>query len=49
MREIKRLAVLGAGLMGQQIAMQSALSGFSTNLYDIDESNAEVRSLYLGA
>lgn len=39
MREIKRIAVLGAGLMGQQIAMQSALSGFSTNLYDIDESS----------
>jgi 3-hydroxybutyryl-CoA dehydrogenase len=32
--EIKTLAVIGAGLMGRQIALLSALSGFKTNLVD---------------
>lgn len=47
MREIKRITVLGAGQMGQQIAMQSALHGFSTNLYDIDESSLKRADLQL--
>lgn len=41
MEEIKKVVVIGAGQMGQQIAMQSALYGFSTNLYDIDEKSLQ--------
>lgn len=41
MDEISKVVVIGAGQMGQQIAMQSALYGFSTNLYDIDEKSLQ--------
>lgn len=36
--EIKKLAVVGAGEMGRQIAMVCALAGFETNVYDTNES-----------
>lgn len=35
--EIKKVAVVGAGLMGNQIAMQIALSGYDTVCYDINK------------
>lgn len=35
--EIKNVAVLGAGLMGNQIAMQVALSGYRVVCYDISD------------
>ena len=35
MREIKRLAVIGAGTMGRQIALQCARHGFPVALYDL--------------
>lgn len=34
---IKNVAVLGSGAMGQQIAMLIALEGYNTYLYDVDE------------
>lgn len=36
--EIKHVAVLGAGLMGRQIAMQCALKGFSTKCYEVADA-----------
>ena len=41
---LKQVAVIGAGEMGQQIAMLSALGGYKTYLQDINES-ALVRAL----
>ena len=35
MREIQRLAVIGAGTMGRQIALQCARHGFPVALYDL--------------
>lgn len=35
--EIKKVTVIGAGAMGSQIAMVSALGGYEVVLYDIDE------------
>ncbi len=36
--EIKNVAVLGAGLMGRQIAMQCALKGFVTKCYEVADA-----------
>lgn len=36
--EIKNVAVLGSGAMGQQIAMLIALGGYNTYIYDVDEN-----------
>ncbi|EKN70967.1 3-hydroxyacyl-CoA dehydrogenase [Neobacillus bataviensis LMG 21833] len=36
-KEVKHIAVLGAGSMGHQIAMLCVLGGFSATIYDIDE------------
>lgn len=41
MTTIKRVAVIGSGTMGRQIALQIARYGFSTVLYDIDASALE--------
>lgn len=38
MTTIKRVAVIGSGTMGRQIALQIARHGLSSILYDIDES-----------
>lgn len=35
--EIKKVTVMGAGIMGSQIAMQIAISGYETICYDIKE------------
>ncbi|PSL43610.1 3-hydroxybutyryl-CoA dehydrogenase [Salsuginibacillus halophilus] len=35
---VKRVTVVGAGAMGRQIAMLSALGGFETKLHDLDET-----------
>lgn len=37
MLQIKKVSVLGAGLMGNQIAMQIALHGYQVVCYDISE------------
>ncbi|MCB6992078.1 3-hydroxyacyl-CoA dehydrogenase family protein [bacterium 210820-DFI.6.37] len=37
MPEIKKVAVIGAGIMGNQIAMQTALHGYEVFCYDIKE------------
>ena len=34
---IRRIAVIGAGAMGRQIALQIARHGFPVSLFDIDE------------
>jgi 3-hydroxybutyryl-CoA dehydrogenase len=39
--DIQRLAVIGAGQMGSQIAMQAGLHGFEVALQDIDPSQLE--------
>ena len=39
--EIKNVTVIGAGLMGRQIAMQCALSGYDVIVYDAFESALE--------
>jgi 3-hydroxybutyryl-CoA dehydrogenase len=39
--DVNHIAVLGAGSMGHQIAMLSALGGFSTTIYDIQEQALE--------
>ncbi len=36
MLEIRQIAVIGAGTMGRQIALQIARHGYSTRLYDVD-------------
>ena len=35
MREIRRVAVIGAGTMGRQIALQCARHGFPVALFDV--------------
>lgn len=35
--DVSRVTIIGAGTMGAQIAMQAALSGFSTDLIDISQ------------
>ena len=39
--EIRRLAVIGAGQMGSQIAMQAALHGYPVALHDISAAQLE--------
>lgn len=39
--DIKNVAVLGSGAMGQQIAMLIALEGYNTFLYDVNEDAIE--------
>ena len=46
MGEIKRVTVLGAGLMGKQIAIQVALSGYPVVCYDINEAALEQASVF---
>jgi len=41
LKEIRKIAVIGAGTMGSGIAQMSALSGHQTLLYDIDASRLE--------
>ncbi|MFH0727095.1 MAG: 3-hydroxyacyl-CoA dehydrogenase family protein [Pseudomonadota bacterium] len=36
--DVKKVAVIGSGVMGQGIAQTAAFSGFMVSLYDIDES-----------
>lgn len=40
-KDIKRVAVIGAGAMGHQISMLCALGGFQTYLQDIEESSLQ--------
>ena len=44
--EIKKVAVLGAGLMGNQIAMQIALNGFETVCYSRRQQTVDNASAY---
>ncbi|BDD83904.1 3-hydroxybutyryl-CoA dehydrogenase [Tsukamurella pulmonis] len=41
MTDIRRLTVLGTGVLGAQIAFQSAYSGFEVTAYDIDDAALE--------
>lgn len=36
-KDIKKVLVLGAGTLGLRVGLQSAISGFETTIYDIDE------------
>lgn len=38
---IKRVAVLGAGVMGRGIAQVAAMAGYETHLYDIDQAQLD--------
>ena len=46
--EIRRVTVLGAGLMGNQIAMQAALSGYPVVCYDISKDMLARAAEYSG-
>ena len=35
---MKNVSVIGAGLMGSQIAMCAAIAGFKVHLHDVDEN-----------
>lgn len=39
--EVRRIAVIGAGQMGSQIAMQAALHGYEVRLYDVSPAQVE--------
>lgn len=39
--DIRKVLVLGAGTMGQQIALQCAMHGYDVHLYDVDEAALE--------
>ena len=39
--QIQRVLVIGAGTMGQQIALQCAMHGYAVNLYDIEPAMLE--------
>jgi 3-hydroxybutyryl-CoA dehydrogenase len=41
MREIHRIGIVGAGVMGRGIAYQAAISGFSVILYDVNPEVSE--------
>ena len=41
MRDVRRIGVVGAGVMGRGIAYQAAVSGFQTVLYDADSEVAD--------
>ncbi|MFN8085561.1 MAG: 3-hydroxyacyl-CoA dehydrogenase NAD-binding domain-containing protein [Microbacterium sp.] len=41
MSDIKTVAVLGTGVLGSQIAFQTAYSGFDVIAYDIDDKALE--------
>jgi 3-hydroxybutyryl-CoA dehydrogenase len=40
-KSIKRIAVIGAGSMGHQIAMLAALGGYETSLQDLEQSSLQ--------
>lgn len=42
--EIKQIAVIGAGLMGKQIALQCAKYEFTTKMFALDEKEAKAAS-----
>lgn len=37
LKDIKKVLIIGAGTMGQQIGLQVALSGFDVVIYDLSE------------
>ena len=39
--DIKRIAIIGSGTLGLRVGLQSAISGFSTTIYDVHESALE--------
>ncbi len=44
--EIKKVAVIGAGIMGSQIAMQAAIHGFSVVCYDISREMTDKAKVF---
>lgn len=49
MTEIRKVAVLGTGVLGSQIAFQSAYSGFEVVAYDINDESLQKARLRLAA
>lgn len=45
--EIKNICVIGAGIMGQQIALQAAISGFTVSCIDNSEKNLEKARVFI--
>lgn len=41
LQDINKVLILGAGTLGLRVGLQSAISGFETTIYDIDESAFE--------
>lgn len=42
--DIKNVTVVGAGVLGSQIAFQAAFFGFKVTLYDINDEAVKARS-----
>lgn len=49
MSDIRKVAVLGTGVLGSQIAFQTAYSGFDVVAYDISEEALEQARARLAA
>ncbi|WP_303699349.1 3-hydroxyacyl-CoA dehydrogenase NAD-binding domain-containing protein [Brevundimonas naejangsanensis] len=49
MSDIRKVAVLGTGVLGSQIAFQTAYSGFDVVAYDISEEALEQARVRLAA
>ena len=49
MTEIRKVAVLGTGVLGSQIAFQSAYTGFEVVAYDINDESLQKARLRLAA
>src|SRR6185312_3864823 len=47
--DVRRIAVVGAGTMGQQIAFQCAGHGYDVVLYDVDSAALEAASARIDA
>ena len=47
MTEIRKVAVLGTGVLGSQIAFQSAYTGFEVVAYDINDESLQ-KALSIG-
>lgn len=48
MLKLKKVAVIGAGIMGSQIAMQTAICGYTVYCYDIKEEMVQTAETFSG-
>ena len=43
----EKIAVIGGGQMGSQIAALAAMAGYKTNIYDENKENLEYRYIFV--